>query len=62
MRDIPVGNYKAFPTMYRNDHNVPLPKKLYITEKYKTTMYPYLKSYTLLKSTKKPLRLWAITF
>jgi hypothetical protein len=35
MRDIPVGNYKAFPTMYRNDHNVPLPEKLYITEKYK---------------------------
>jgi hypothetical protein len=27
-----------------------------------TTMYPYLKSYTLLKSTKKPIRLWAITF
>jgi hypothetical protein len=35
MRDIPVGNSKAFPTMYRNDHNVPLPKKIYITEKYK---------------------------
>jgi hypothetical protein len=35
MRDILVGNFKAFPTMHRNYSFVPLGKKLCITEKHK---------------------------